>query len=1066
MGTPGREGIIGREHPAGLLRAEIGRAVDSHGGLVLVTGEAGIGKTTLVTDAAEEARRRGALVLSGSCWESDSAPGYWPWVQVVRALRRAATPEEWTAAEAAGGVGLAVLLGEAPAGTPDGGSAHDAARAEAFQLYDAVTTALVSVSQRRPVVVVLDDLHWADSASLRLLEFAAQHTWFERLLLVGTYRDVEVESGGHPLEPLLLPLVAKATSVTLTGLDRDEVGALIARTAGREADPQVVAEVHRRTGGNPFFVEQAARLWRTDGSVTAVAPGVREVVRRRLSLLPEPVVELLTAASVLGREFHPEVLAACAASPAAEVDRLLGRAVSARLVVAGDSGRSAFAHDLVRETLYEALGEAERHRRHATVVTAVDRAALAGRLFPADLARHAYLAGAELEPARAVELLVAAAQDAGTRLATEEAVGHLRRALEVVEDPARRVRIALDLGQELFHGGGREEARRRFEDAAALARRLDDPELLARVALTVDRYEAPGRERARRSGELVREAHQRLVGGADGAVPHDQLVRDLIAGAEALARQGRDDDALAFSLWSRHDSIWGLGTAREREALTVEIGEVAARSGDRETELFAAALRWVAQLEQGDPRYFDQLRTFVAMGERLDVPRYRLATTIDRHIIAVLQGDFAAAERLLAEVDERSDHGHPDYAFMVQHLHWAQWLLRGRFAEIEEWQRGLGKRDHPHIGLLRAITAVEQGEVEPALRQLAEVEDAGTPYPRVVEALWLRLLAQAAAAARDPRLCDRARTALAPHHGEWAVSLYGCDVSGPVDLWVAGVDAAQERWDDAVAGFAAARDGADRLQARPWSVLARAGLADARERRGAAGDAEAARALREEVEREATELGMRQVADRLRRRAGADAGRPAPGAPTDRPAAAYEFRRDGAVWRLGYGGRVVHLPDAKGLRDLHLLLGRPGDDVPAVELLDPAAGPELVAARRMGGDPVLDEEARARYRRRLTDLDEAIEQATELGDDRRAVALDQEREALLDELRAATGLAGRRRRLGDEAERARKTVSARIRDTLRKLDGRHPELVAHLRGAVSTGATCRYAPAQPVPWRL
>jgi hypothetical protein len=549
-------------------------------------------------------------------------------------------------------------------------------------------------------------------------------------------------------------------------------------------------------------------------------------------------------------------------------------------------------------------------------------------------------------------------------------------------------------------------------------------------------------------------------------VPHDQLVRDLIAGAEALARQGRDDDALAFSLWSRHDSIWGLGTAREREALTVEIGEVAARSGDRETELFAAALRWVAQLEQGDPRYFDQLRTFVAMGERLDVPRYRLATTIDRHIIAVLQGDFAAAERLLAEVDERSDHGHPDYAFMVQHLHWAQWLLRGRFAEIEEWQRGLGKRDHPHIGLLRAITAVEQGEVEPALRQLAEVEDAGTPYPRVVEALWLRLLAQTAAAARDPRLCDRARTALAPHHGEWAVSLYGCDVGGPVDLWVAGVDAAQERWDDAVAGFAAARDGADRLQARPWSVLARAGLADARERRGAAGDAEAARALREEVEREATELGMRQVADRLRRRAGADAGRPAPGAPTDRPAAAYEFRRDGAVWRLGYGGRVVHLPDAKGLRDLHLLLGRPGDDVPAVELLDPAAGPELVAARRMGGDPVLDEEARARYRRRLTDLDEAIEQATELGDDRRAVALDQEREALLDELRAATGLAGRRRRLGDEAERARKTVSARIRDTLRKLDGRHPELAAHLRGAVSTGATCRYAPAEPVPWRL
>jgi hypothetical protein len=1074
MGTPGREGIIGREHPAGLLRAEIGRAVDSHGGLVLVTGEAGIGKTTLVTDAAEEARRRGALVLSGSCWESDSGPGYWPWVQVLRGLRRAATPEEWAAAAAAGGIGLAVLLGEAPAASPDAGSAHDAARAEAFQLYDAVTTALVSVSQRRPVVVVLDDLHWADSASLRLLEFAAQHTWFERLLLVGTYRDVEVESAGHPLEPLLLPLVAKATSVTLTGLDRDEVAALIARTAGREPDPEVVAEVHRRTGGNPFFVEQAARLWRADGSVAAIAPGVRQVVRRRLSLLPEPVVELLTAASVLGREFHPDVLAACAAAPAAEVDRLLGRAVSARLVVAGEAGRFAFAHDLVRETLYDALGEPERRRRHATVVEAVDRAALAGRLFPADLARHAYLAGAELEPARTVDLLLAAAHDAGARLATEEAVGHFRRALEVVEDPARRARITLELAQELFFGSGREEAWRLFEDAAALARRLDDPELLARVALTTYRHEAPGGEQARRSGELLRVAHRRLVGGADGAVPHDRLVRDLIAGTEELARRGRDDEALTFSLWSRHDTTWGLGAAREREALTVEMAEVARRSGDHETELFATSLRWVALLEQGDPRYFGQLQTFVSMAERDDVPRERLAATVDRSIVAAFRGDVREAEALLGKLDDLRDHGHPDFAFIGVHLRWALWLLQGRFAEIDQLLRGLGKRDHQYVGLLRAITAVEQGEAEPALRHLAEVE-AGTPYPRVVEPLWLRLLAQTAAAARDPRLCDRARAALAPHRGQWTVSLYGCDVSGPVDLWVAVVDAAQERWDDAVAGFAAARDGADRLQARPWSVLARAGLADARERRGAAGDAEAARALREELEREADELGMRQVAGRLRGRPGTGAGRPATGAAADRPAtgaaadrpaAAYEFRRDGAVWRLGYGGRVVHLPDAKGLRDLHLLLSRPGDDVPAVELLDPAAGPELVAARRMGGDPVLDEEARARYRRRLTELDEAIQQATELSDDRRAVALDQEREALLDELRAATGLAGRRRRLGDEAERARKTVTARIRDALRKLDGRHPELAAHLRGAVSTGATCRYAPAEPVPWRL
>src|ERR687896_258325 len=202
------------------------------------------------------------------------------------------------------GGGLSVLLGEA----------QSTEAVDGFQLYDAVMTALVSVSQRTPVVVVLEDLHWADTASLKLLEFAAQHTWFERLLLVGTYRDVEVESAaGHPLQSLIMPLLVKATTVTLTGLSRDQVGTLMARTVGSAPDDDLVAEVHRRTGGNPFFVEQTARLWSADGAAGAVAPGVRDAVRRRLALLPGPVVELLGAAAVLGQEFDPQVLAASAA---------------------------------------------------------------------------------------------------------------------------------------------------------------------------------------------------------------------------------------------------------------------------------------------------------------------------------------------------------------------------------------------------------------------------------------------------------------------------------------------------------------------------------------------------------------------------------------------------------------------------------------------------------------------------------------------------------------------------------------------------------------------------------
>ncbi|MET7965477.1 AAA family ATPase [Micromonospora sp. NPDC005305] len=1137
------EAIIGREHPAALLRAEVDRVSTSHGGLVLVAGEPGIGKTTLVSAAADEARRRGALVLGAACWDSDSAPGYWPWVQVLRRLGR--HPDDWARAQDAAGPGLAALLGEGTRADPAGEEpGDDGGRAE-FALHDSVTTALVAVAQHRPVVVVLDDLHWADPASMRLLQFATQHTWFERLLLVGTYRDAEVESGEHRLRPLLLPLTAKATTITLTGLARDEVAALIRRTAGRDPGTDLVDEVHRRTGGNPFFVEQTARLWHTDGLATTIAPGVREAVRRRLDQLPAPVVEALTVAAVLGRDFHRQVLAACVPGPVAQVDRLLDRAATARLVLARGGGRFAFAHDLVRETLYDGLTDAERRARHATVVRAVDRsAALAERLIPADLARHAWLAGADLDPARTVELLVTAARDAGGRLAVEESVQHFRRALEVAEEPAGRVKVMLELAQLLQHVGTQAEAERLLAAAAALARTLDEPAVLARVALTAYRQEAAARRRTG-AAELVREAYGRLIGEPEPGRGTSALVTDLITATETLARHGRDDEALTFSLWARHDTTWGLGTAEDRAVVTAEIREVARRTGDRETELWATSLRWVALLELGDPRFHDELTAFVTGCRQGEVARQRMAAAIDSGIIAGFRGDFAAAEAHFAEMDGYGEWEHSDHAFMGQHLRWCLLLLRGRLAEADALLDEPVAAGHPQRELLRAITAAERGDADSAVRLTAGIEAAGTTYPRPVSPLWLRLRAQAAAASADPDRCAEARAALEPHRGRWMAAFFGCDISGPVDLWLAAVDAAGQRWDDAVAGYEAARDAADRMGARPWSLLSRAGLVAALTARGRAGDAVTAARLRADTAAEARGLGMTQVLHRLGEvdapdlvsagpparppgaglagaaAAGADhavavpvsagaghgvgvpagagqavavaataradhaGGVPAPvgagrstggsadarvmGADRDaepQPAAAPEFRRDGAVWRLAYGGTVVHLPDAKGLHDLRLLLGRPGVDVPAVELLDPAAGPELVAARRLGGDPVLDDEAKARYRQHLRRLDDEIDRAAVRDDAPRLAALDAERAALLDQLRAAAGLAGRSRRLGDQAERARKAVTARIRDTLRRIDERHPGLGAHLRESVATGSTCRYLPPEPVPWRL
>lgn len=1149
---------------------------------MLVTGEAGIGKSTLVTDAAHEARRRGALVVGGSCWDSDNTPGYWPWVQILRGLRRSATATEWAAAQEASDGRLAVLLGDPAAvatGGPHGGEPGAEAGApgdtgptggdwtgggppgwgssegaEAFGVFDAVTTALVTVSQSRPLVVVLDDLHSADPASLRLLEFAAQHAWFERLLLIGTYRDVEVEAPGHPLQQLILPLVSRAAAtLTLTGLGRDEVGALMTVTTGREPAPQLVDEVHRRTGGNPFFVEQTARLWHSGSPVSTIPPGVREAVRQRLALLPEPVVSLLTSAALLGREFRRQVLAVVHGAPVPHVDRLLESAVVARVVVPRPSGQYAFAHDLLRETLYASLDDAEARERHAAAVRALDaHGGLGDAVPPGALARHAHLAGDALERDRRLDLLLAAARYASGRLADEEAAGHYRRALAVASDESgaagrgpdlrRAVLIGLDLAGQLRHAGESAEAQRLLDGAVARARELDDPELLGRVAITLHGDGFLGGPGMSTKG-LLAEAHRRITGKeGQESLSDDRLAQELAINFMALARSGSDDEALVFSLWARHDSVWGLGSAVERLGLTDEMTVVGRRTQHHDMEMHAASMRWVALLELGDPAFLDQFLTFVRLAELTALPRFALGIAVDTSLIASLQGRFAEASTALADdalAPENNDHA--VFGFMAHHLRWALHLLQGHFAEAEEVLAELPASGYPHPGLLEAITAVEQGDATPALRLIAEHADRAAPYPRAFMPLWLRLLAQTAALTGDPRLIARAEDELTPFTGQWVVSLYGCDISGPVDLWLGMLAAARDDQDTAVAAFAEAAASSDRLGARPWAVRARLCLAHsllARSDAGDgsfAGDADRARRLLGEVAREAGELAldhMETEASALRatpplagsatasavtaalapataasdasaatsvsRTQGPDtdpsgsggesgaggglaadrdaaaavpgrekaAAAPGPDTAAAQDGASAEFRRNGPVWQLRWDGVTVHIPDAKGLRDLHSLLGLPGADVPAVRLLAPEGGDLAVAAGQFGGDPVLDEEAKRRYKEHLDRLDAEIDRAAARDDTQQVEKYGRERQALLDELRTAAGLGGRTRRLGDQTERARKTVTARIRDTLRKLDTLHPALAAHLKASVTTGTTCAYRPEHSPDWRL
>lgn len=1095
--------LLGRDDFLRSVRAQVERARGGHGGLLLIVGEAGIGKTALTGRAVHEAERSGMTVLRGACWGADGTPGYWPWTQVIRGLRRSLPAQAWEAASEASDVVWRVLLG-------GGGKAEG--EAGRFELFDAVTTLLVTAAQQQPVLVVLEDVHWADPASVALLEFAAQHVSLERVLIVATCRLVEVERPDHPARDRLRSLVTRATTLTLTGLGAADVAELMRRTADRAPDGELVTQVLSRTGGNPFFVQETARLWAGGHQVSEMSPGLHASLQQRLHLLDGAVAHCLRAASVLGRHFRPDIVASVMDASPEDVHRWLAQAGAAQLVAQEPSGEALFEHDLVRETLYGGLDARLVRRLHAAAVralrstaTGVQDATLAMApspmaALPTELAHHAHLASEELDHDEAVDLMLSAAHHAEGRMAHEEAAGHYERALHRLGDaaPARRVLIGLHFGTALQMLGEHERSWRVFADAAVSARELGDPLLLGRTALTL--YGSDGRgDTALLKPRVLRWAYDRQRAADDDASPRPKpkpkpeatdviaeatvtaktstpapapatqptlsqtyLARQVAAEVVAGARAAGDDDTLHIGLWARLQSEWEPRTAGDRRALATELVAVARRRGDRWTEHVAMSMRWVAALESGDPRFMEDFHAMVALGAADGSTRLRLHSVIDHSIVHALTGRFAEAAQLLDAAESMNTHGANYYQYFVSHHRWSLLVLRGRFTEAKQLLETLRAQQHPYVDLVAALTDLEAGE-----RRSLTVPRPGagaggdTVLHRSVTPLWLRHQAQAAAASGDPAWCETARAALAPYMGQWLVSLFGWDVSGPAVLWTGILDAAQQRWDSAVRHLTEAHRSADRLHALPWSLRARLELAAVLSARGT-DDERYVAALLGEAASQARELGMTHL---LARAEHVGAHHPTARSRQESSPHTYEFRRKGGVWRLTYESRTVHMPDAKGLRDLHCLLSLPGHDIAAVRLLNP--DDEAVAAvHEMGADDVLDEEARTRYRRHLERLEAEIDRAAEQGDDRRAAAYDQERAELLEELRRYAGLGGRPRRLNDSRERARKNVTARIRDTLRRLDQQHPELAAHLRRTVSTGTMCRYTPEQELRWKL
>jgi tetratricopeptide (TPR) repeat protein len=1030
--------LVGRRLITGALHAAVDAAVGGAGGVVLLTGEAGMGKTALASEAVAYAKALGAAAAWGTCWEADGSPGFWPWIQVIRELASDGSET--------GEAALAELTGAAHS---EGGVLGDQS-AFRFRTYDAAATYLRGRASQRPLVVVLDDLHWADASSLRLLVFLARQVHDVAILVIGTYRYLEITTGDHPARQILAELAGQAEPMQLTGLTTNEVGQLVEKVCGERPSEVLARAVHDRTAGNPFFAQQIARLLASTGApldqapVTGVPRAVSEVLTRRLARLPGEVVDLLGVAAVAGRRFPIAIVAAIAGRPTETAVHLVDRAARDAVVEHDQPGCARFSHDLFREVLYDGLPAARRAELHLALAELLEQRA-GGAANAAEIAQHRHMAWPLGDRDRAIAALVEAGRAATARTAFDEAAAQLRRAVDVGGGAASVDLATLcDYAEALRRAGHGEDAQAAFFTAAARAREMGDGALFARAAFGAHRVTTLTESSRSSVIALLADALSELDGeaGADLRATRwllpaalarelaDGPDRDLSRAARLAraavdgAREAKDASQLAYALFALGDVRWAPGTAKERLEVAGELAAAAASAGETELVLEAHLSRLVALLELGDPSFAVELATFTRLAERSAIPRYMYLARSRQATSACLTGPPEKADELIdaaAAYGERI--GEPD-AWGVQSSQLVglafirhDWTRASQLATA----RGLALTPPDFAAHERAWLLIEAGDKDAAAALVASIPEVPSAY-RWRHTALLTSDAELAAAVADRRRCETLYEQLLPLADEFAVVAAAVFTTGPVTLQLGLLAAALERWDDAMAHLDDAIRRCDFLGARLLARRARTELA------------------RVAAAREGQSHGERD-------RQGGNV-----------------FRREGDMWTLTFNGRSVPLRDAKGLRDLAVLLAAPGREMAATEL---AAGvPAGDAPAALGADPILDDRARAAYRSRLTELDGELAEADIHQDVERSARLAAERDALIAELASATGLGGRRRRLGDASERARTTVTARIHAAIRRIERTHPDLGQHLRDSIVTGARCAYRPAKTVRWTI
>jgi class 3 adenylate cyclase len=1105
--------FVGRTAELSRLGQRLRNTHAGQGGVVLLEGEAGIGKTRTLEELAETARAEGTTVLWGRCYEGEASRPYGPFAEALTEYARRAPVETLRADLGVSATALTRFVPELRERLPD--LTEPVALQpdeERVRLLDAVVQCLLAIAARAPaVVMVLDDLHWADHGTVAMLRHVGRFVRRGRLLVLGAYRDVEID-GQHPLRDALgaLPRETSYEQIALDGLDTAAVHELLALIADQKMLPELVTAVTQETSGNPFFirevllhlVEEGALVrggggWNATVAVEAmrIPDTVRQVIERRLGRLGEAARRLLDVAALFTETVRFDIAARVAGLEESSALDGLDEVLAAQLLKStADPDAYEFTHALVRHTLYGALNSSRRVRLHRQIAEAMELGyGTDAERYAGELARQYHRSAALPGAERGVAYCVAAADRAERAGALEEVADALAMALALLPaDDARRRRLLARRGLALASTKRANEAAAIAIEAAELVAVSDGhaaaASYLAEVAIWIFSVgTAPVAWAVARHGLIFTEGRRDFAWATLRAQELDRLdvedpehpgivvdtpERREIAQFSPVYERDQDQTPGSRTLWFPHWDIF-----ESRQAALAKAGPA------RVAQIFQAGV--YSDALPHVQRFTD---TTLERGE-LDRAAQGMSTCSRLHSAL---GDLAAAERDLLRFTELAKRAGNSRSVVVgrEMALFDIAYCRGTGLELgaSAAERFLA-RDDPGMNSFRAATHAlaavlytfagrDQDALRAVARAMPAIERAGggvlgytALICRCCEALWRlgctdfadvlerNLLAKTVAGDfREPGV--DARLAMA----------HLCALTG--------------RPGEAHDWFDRARAVLDEQGARPLRALVDLDEAWMEIRRGAHGDRDRARALLDVACEQFQAIGMsgwieraealraqsaesavgRERLDAVADSAASSAG-PRPPATDPASSAAALFRHEGDFWTLAYQGTVCRVKDAKGLHYIAHLLRHPGREFHVLDLI--GRGPESRDQRAETGQgvPILDAPAKAAYQQRLSELRDELDEAERFNDPGRAERAREEMEAIAEQLAAAVGLGGRDRQAGSSSERARSTMTKAVKAALTRIGDHHAALGRHLTTSIRTGTFCSYAPDQPpAPW--